>query len=207
LPLVRVRENTFELHAEVTDRLPPLLGILLQAALKSLAKARRKCGWKFSELGFPRQYRCQDVGNHLATECLTSRQHLEQHAAECPDVSSMIHGLPPRLLGSHVARGAEDDALRRRRHAQRRRVSDIATLGLQGFRETEVEHLDLAFRRDLDIGRLQIAMNDALLVCRFNRFGNLQRKPDGLPHDKRPTLDHVGQRVAFDQFENEEPGP
>ena len=119
----------------------------------------------------------------------------------------MIDGLPARLLGSHVGRGAEDDALRRRGHAQRRRVSDVTTLGLQGFRETEVEHLDLAFRRDLDIGRLQIAMNNALLVCRFNRVCNLQRKPDGLGHSKRATLDHVGQRVALDQFENEEPHP
>ena len=46
----------------------------------------------------------------------------------------------------------------------------IDTLG-----EAEVEHLDGAVSPQLDIGRLQIAMDDAARVRRFQRLGNLPR--------------------------------
>ena len=41
------------------------------------------------------------------------------------------------------------------------------------LREPEVEHLDVAVRRDLDVGGLQVAVDDALLVRRFERLGDL----------------------------------
>ena len=41
------------------------------------------------------------------------------------------------------------------------------------FRQTEVEHLDGAVRRHLDVGRFEIAVDDALLVRRLERLGNL----------------------------------
>jgi hypothetical protein len=40
--------------------------------------------------------------------------------------------------------------------------------------QTEVEHLHLAARRELDVGRLEIAMDDAFLVRRLERVGDLR---------------------------------
>jgi hypothetical protein len=37
------------------------------------------------------------------------------------------------------------------------------------LRQPEVEHLDRAVVAHLDVGRLQVAMDDALLVCRAER--------------------------------------
>ena len=48
------------------------------------------------------------------------------------------------------------------------------------LREPEVEHLDRAVGPQLDVGRLQIAMDDALLVRRFERLRDLLRDRQGL---------------------------
>ena len=43
------------------------------------------------------------------------------------------------------------------------------------FRQPEVEHFDGAVGADLDVRGLQIAMDDPLLVCGFERLGDLFR--------------------------------
>ena len=88
--------------------------------------------------------------------------------------------LPRACSGRHVGGGAEDHAHLRRtcavnvgelREVRRRRGSRrVHRLG-----ETEVEHLHRAVGADLDVGRLQIAMDDALLVRRLERVGDLAR--------------------------------
>ena len=69
--------------------------------------------------------------------------------------------------------------------------------------QAEVEHLDHAIGRDLDVGRLQIAMDDALLVRRFERLGDLPRNRHRLVQRQRPAGDPIGQRLALDQFEDQ----
>ena len=44
---------------------------------------------------------------------------------------------------------------------------------LRRLGETEVEDLDRAVGPNLDVGRLQVAMNNPLLVRRFEGVGNL----------------------------------
>ena len=46
---------------------------------------------------------------------------------------------------------------------------------LHRFRQAEVEHLHRAVGADLDVRGFQVAMDDALLVRRFQRLGNLLR--------------------------------
>ena len=46
---------------------------------------------------------------------------------------------------------------------------------LERFREPEVQHLHHPVGPQLDVGRLQIAVNDALLVCDLERFRDLPR--------------------------------
>ena len=49
------------------------------------------------------------------------------------------------------------------------------------FRQTEVEHFDDAVRRDLDVGRFEIAVNDALVVRGFERARDVARDRQRLP--------------------------
>ena len=44
---------------------------------------------------------------------------------------------------------------------------------LQRFRQPEVQHLHTAIVGELDVGRLQVAMDDSLLVRRIQRIGDL----------------------------------
>ena len=48
-------------------------------------------------------------------------------------------------------------------------------IGIESFRDTEVEHLDRAVGSHFDVGRLQVAVHDAAFVCRVERVGNLPR--------------------------------
>ena len=72
------------------------------------------------------------------------------------------------------------------------------------LRQAEVEHLHDAVGRDLDVGRLQIAMDDALLVRRFERVGDLPRDGQRLA-DRRcgPVAMPIGERVAVDELEDQ----
>ena len=49
------------------------------------------------------------------------------------------------------------------------------TIAANCLGEAKVEHLDDALGRDLDVGGLQIAMDDALFVRGFERLGDLAR--------------------------------
>ena len=44
-------------------------------------------------------------------------------------------------------------------------------------------------------------LSDALLVGRFQGFRDLEGELQGVCHRERPALDPLGQRVAFDQFQ------
>ena len=44
---------------------------------------------------------------------------------------------------------------------------------VERFRQAEIQNLDLPFRRNLHIRRLQIAMNDGLRMCCLERFCDL----------------------------------
>ena len=52
--------------------------------------------------------------------------------------------------------------------------------GVERFGEAEVEHLHDAVRRDLHVGRLEIAMDDAFLVRGLERLGDLAGDGEGV---------------------------
>ena len=47
------------------------------------------------------------------------------------------------------------------------------------LRQSKVQYLHFAVRRDFDIGRFEIAVDDALLMSCFEGFGDLQRQLQG----------------------------
>ncbi len=82
-------------------------------------------------------------------------------------------------------------------------LADIAPVGFHRFREPEVEHLHRAISADLDVRGLQIAMDDPLLMCRFEGFGDLLRDGQRVVERDRATRDALRQIVALDQFHHE----
>ena len=84
-------------------------------------------------------------------------------------------------------------------------LGDIAADRRDRLRQAEVQHLDRAVRPHFDIRGLQVAMDDALLVRGFECIGDLLRDRDGFVERKWTARDPIGQRVAFDQFEDERP--
>ena len=134
----------------------------------------------------PVRRRLHDRGDHLgdvfAGERARAGEHLVEHGAKRPDVGALVDGPTARLLRRHVRRRPEDHAHpgHRRGARQRRRLRRIVRrlarpCRLGELRQPEVQHLHGAVFPHLDVGRLQIAMDDALLVRRFERGGDLPR--------------------------------
>ena len=71
------------------------------------------------------------------------------------------------------------------------------------LRETEIEHLHRTRRGQLDVGRLQIAVHDSLLVRGFERLGNLAADTERLIERKSSLGNAVRQCGPFNQFQNE----
>ena len=143
----------------------------------------------------------------VACERSRARQHLEQHAAERPDVRALVHRLAARLLGAHVRRRAEDHAVTRRR-GQVMSVGDVRiarrrTSPFEGFGQTEVEHFHRAVGAHLDVRGLQIAVDDALLVRGFERVGDLPGDRQRLSERHRPARDPLREILALDQLQHE----
>ena len=57
--------------------------------------------------------------------------------------------------------------------------------------------------RNLDVGRLEVAMHDAALVRRFERGGNLRAEPQRVGDRKRPVADQIGKRLAAHQLHDQ----
>ena len=77
--------------------------------------------------------------------------------------------------------------------------------GLERLGQAEVEHLDGPIRAQLDVGRLQIAMDDALLVRGLQGVGDLSRDIDRLVDRQRAVLEPLGERRSLDQLERRAP--
>ena len=75
-----------------------------------------------------------------------------------------------------------------------------------GLADAEVQHLDDAARRDLDVRRLQIPVDDALLVRGVERIGDLPGDVEcvgDLEGAALRPIEPFGKRVAIDQLEDE----
>ena len=79
---------------------------------------------------------------------------------------AVIGRLPADLLGRHVADRAEDHARLGAAASARRRPAAAVRSRLRQLRQAEVEDLDAPVRRDEDVLRLQIAVDDALRRAR-----------------------------------------
>ena len=128
-----------------------------------------------------------EVGDIVAGKGALAGEHLEEHAAERPDVGAFVDRLALRLLRAHVGGGPDDHAQPAGHRGHRRRQRRVRR-ALVGHRlgEAEIEDLDAVVGRELDVGRLQVAMDDPLLVRRVERLGDLRRDRQRFGDRNRP---------------------
>ena len=86
-------------------------------------------------------------------------------------------------------------------------------IAADGLREAEVQDLDDAVRRDLDVRGLQVAVDDPFVVRGLERLGDLPRDRQRLAQRQSCTVrgrcvdvgDRSRERLALDELENQEP--
>ncbi len=95
----------------VGDVAQALLRVLSQASLEQRADWSGRVSRQRGPVGLALENVRDRVGDRGAVERAPSRQHLEQHAAERPDVRAFVDGQPARLLGAHVRGRAQDSSI------------------------------------------------------------------------------------------------
>jgi hypothetical protein len=146
-------------------------------------------------------------------------QHLEQHAAQRVLIGARVDRDLLRLLGRDVGRRSDDAAARRRElasHAGRRsRGLAIDRLVRRGgrdgvrriFGDSEVDDLDevglAVVRGDEHVGRLQISMDDPLVVDGLQTVRDLCGEAAGALDGEATALDDAIERVALQVFHHQ----
>ena len=186
--------SLLDFQTRITGIAQPARPVLLQAAREQRADCRRRRRRQRLPVGIAGERHGDRIRCRGAVEGSPSGQHFVEHAPERPHVRPFVDLFPADLLGAHVGRRPDHRALARRQ----RRVIRLARGGLGN---AEVEHLDMAVARDLDIGRLEVAMHDPLVVRRRERAGDLGRDSSRIRQRQPAPSQSRGERLAVDQLE------
>ncbi len=145
------------------------------------------------------QHRGGHLGDGPPGEDGPGRQHLEQHAAEGPDVGPGVDVAARHLFRAHVARGPDDQA------DLGDRLDRLLAIGPDGRRlgQAEVDELHLARRRQHDVRRLEVAVNHTLGVGFLEAGDDLDGDGQRVVDRHRPADQALGQRFAVDPLEDE----
>ena len=156
----------------------PFVRVLLQRLAYDLLEVSREAGLRLrQERRIIGHDRIQDSRLVFTLERELPRQHLKQEDRERPDIRPLIEVKPPNLLGRHE----------RERSHPRAHARDLRTPRKLG--KPEIDDLHLAVGSDDDVCRLDVAVDDPVIV----RFG----KPAADPyHDIKRFGD--GERPARD---------
>src|SRR6476619_5982449 len=88
-------------------------------------------------------------------------------------------------------------------NCHRRRFRDIRSVTGGRFRQAKIEDLHGSRWCDLDVGRLEIPMDYSLLMCRFERIGDLPSDRQGLSGWHRPPRNAISQRLTLDELQDQ----
>ena len=200
------RPTAFQRHPHFADIPQPLLGILLQAAPANLQQQGRMLAFELIPGRLLVQNRRQGIGGRLAFEQPITGEHLVEDHAKGPDVAAPVHLVTAGLLRAHVGRRTQHRA----RPGQGLSNSRLVGMGFrfalghavggEGPGQTKIENLDRTFARNLHIGRLQIAVHDALLVGVFQPSRQLAGDLVDLVFGQRPPLQTHAQVFTGRQF-------
>jgi len=206
------RPGGLEQDSRLADVAQPLPRVLRQAP----SQERPHRGWRphgqGGEVGVGLDDGGEEVGDRFPAEDRPSRQHLQQHHPEGPDVGAFVHRLAPRLLRRHVGGGSEDDTgqggpVRERRRLRVGTSRGGPALALVGLGQAEVEQLDRAIARDLDVGGLEVPVDDAVLVRVLECLGDLAGHLQGVVDWECPPGQAIGQGRALHELHDEGPRP
>ena len=106
--------------------------------------------------------------------------HLVEDETECEKIGARVHRFPFELFRSHVVhRADEQPCLRGERGRVRCRGANAYPGGQRAekFGEAKIEDLYLAVGCHEDIGRFNIAMDDALRMRGIERRQSVSRRP------------------------------
>jgi hypothetical protein len=134
------------------------------------------------------------VRDRASLEGAPAGQAFVETAPECPDVGAPVDHLPTRLFRAHVGRGPKNGALSRLLDRRQCRF-DPALRHVGGLCEAKVQELHLPVGTDLDVRRLEVAMDDARVVRRFEPLGNLPTDVERVANRKRAVPQPLGERL------------
>ena len=83
-------------------------------------------------------------------------------------------------------------------------VSAALDVAIAQLRQAEVEHLHEVARPHHHVGGFQVAMDDAVRVCRGDGAGHLRGDGEQAVERQAALRDHVGEHPAFDAFHRDE---
>ena len=174
-------------HLGCRDRAP--LAVAHERPVHDVFQLRRDVGPQRSDgRRRRRQHRVDERQRVRALERRPTGQHLVRDDAERPEIRPCVHRFAGGLFGRHVAGRAHRAAGARE---LRRRLAHL------DLREPEVEDFHLSRRRQHQVRRLEIAVDDAGGVCGVERVGHLRDDAGDLGHRQRPAGEASRQRFAL----------
>ena len=161
---------------------------------------RRDFGGESLPVDLSLEHGGEDLRQAVARERPLAGDGFEEADAEGPDVRSPVDRSALQLLRAHECRGAHQATLAGEVALDR---GEVAHDRLHRLGESEVEDLDPAVGRDLDVRRLQVAVDEPFFVRRPEPLGDLDEECGGLVSRHRSAPDAIGQRVPFHQLHHE----
>ena len=136
----------------------------------------------------------EQLGNRRACERRLARERVVEHAAQAVDVGAAVGELRAAgQLGGHVHRPTEGA------------FHDAHGALLEALGEAQVGELHAAARVEEDVGWLDVAVDEHLLVGVVERLGGLGRNLQPFGHRQMALLaDAVGEAVAIDELHGDE---
>ena len=198
-------EHAFHRETYIANVAQSALHVFLETELQSEAECRWCTRWQRAEIRLRAEHRGERVRKIFAFEGTPADEHLVEHGAEGPNIRALVDVLSFCLLRAHIRGRSQDhtDPSSIPRDGGGRRAAGIGRVLHEGLGQAEVQDFDLAVRRQLDVGRLQVTMNDPALV-RFlqgvrNLVGDVARLFDG----NGSKCDPLSERLSLDELENE----
>jgi hypothetical protein len=206
-PFVRLGLELFQIGTDVGRALIALEGVLLQRSGDHPGELRR---YLYSQLGDRvgrvSQDRRDGVGRGLTLERARPRRHLVENDPKREEIRSVIRGPALDLLRRHVGHRAHHLTVLGQRLGGRL----VAALGVElraQLGEPEIEDLDVAVGRHHDVGRLEIAMDDAARMRGDQRVDHRLSNSHQLfdPHPRRRN--HPLEGAPLDIAHGQKPRP
>ncbi len=117
------------------------------------------------------QHRRQCAGNAVSFKRLLAAQHFVVHQAHREKVGAAIVRLLHQNFGSHV--GGRAAHRRRKRCRRHRRIIGIRIAQREPPGHAKIQHFDSALRRQHDVFRLDVSVQDSLFVGCVQTFQTL----------------------------------